>query len=180
MHFVSLISQGTFRPYLTHEGPAITYRRCDVLYRMLTKCFGWTFRLCTSYIRIYKLSVVVQARKQERSKTYPEQVKYILSSSVYGGEYEIIFFCKFSGQNGWVHDGAVYASGESFLDSEGCNTCTCSNGAVICTLKYCVHTGFDSGIVEVLYHYISLYITLKCKLHVVACKYSFSCFRIKE
>ncbi len=35
--------------------------------------------------------------------------------------------------NGWA-----YADGESFLSIDGCNTCSCSDGEVLCTEMACV------------------------------------------
>ena len=35
--------------------------------------------------------------------------------------------------NGWA-----YADGESFAAEDGCNTCVCSNGEVVCTEMACV------------------------------------------
>lgn len=35
------------------------------------------------------------------------------------------------------YNGATYKNGESFLDSDGCNACSCMNGEVACTLMYC-------------------------------------------
>ncbi len=34
--------------------------------------------------------------------------------------------------NGWS-----YADGEQFKSSDGCNSCACSNGQVVCTLMAC-------------------------------------------
>jgi len=36
-----------------------------------------------------------------------------------------------------VYNGTTYANGEGFLDTDGCNTCSCSGGVVACTLMYC-------------------------------------------
>ena len=33
---------------------------------------------------------------------------------------------------------AVHATGDKFPSSDGCNTCFCNNGAVACTLKFCL------------------------------------------
>lgn len=53
-----------------------------------------------------------------------------------------------SAQDGCEYNGMMYKTGESFMDSDGCNTCFCSNGAIACTLKFCLPT---SGIGKKLY-----------------------------
>lgn len=35
------------------------------------------------------------------------------------------------------YDGVTYQSGDTFPSSDGCNTCACSDGRVICTLRAC-------------------------------------------
>jgi fructose-specific phosphotransferase system component IIB len=35
------------------------------------------------------------------------------------------------------YDGKVYEEGDSFKDSDGCNSCGCNNGEVVCTLMAC-------------------------------------------
>ncbi|XP_052812213.1 U-reduvitoxin-Pr11a-like [Mya arenaria] len=34
--------------------------------------------------------------------------------------------------------GTLHKTGESFPSTDGCNNCFCSNGAVACTLKFCL------------------------------------------
>jgi|GEM_PF-3176196 len=41
------------------------------------------------------------------------------------------------------YNGAEYKEGESFPDSDGCNTCTCSNGRIICTERPCIQCDQD-------------------------------------
>ena len=41
-------------------------------------------------------------------------------------------------------DGTEIADGESVPADDGCNTCTCDNGELACTLMGCVDSG-DSG-----------------------------------
>ena len=36
------------------------------------------------------------------------------------------------------YNNAVHATGDKFPSSDGCNTCFCNNGAVACTLKFCL------------------------------------------
>ena len=36
-----------------------------------------------------------------------------------------------------VYEGNTYKPGESFPSGDGCNTCTCNNGEVACTLIAC-------------------------------------------
>jgi hypothetical protein len=46
-------------------------------------------------------------------------------------------------------DGRVYEHGESFLAEDGCNICTCDDGAGGCTQRACsnpsCHLPFDAG-----------------------------------
>lgn len=35
------------------------------------------------------------------------------------------------------YEGKVYASGEGFSDKDGCNSCSCENGQVACTVMIC-------------------------------------------
>ncbi len=42
--------------------------------------------------------------------------------------------------NGWA-----YADGESFPSSDGCNTCSCSNGDVVCTEMACINSPANSS-----------------------------------
>lgn len=37
-----------------------------------------------------------------------------------------------------VYNGKTYKSGDSFLDQDGCNRCSCQDGLVACTLKACL------------------------------------------
>lgn len=47
--------------------------------------------------------------------------------------------------NGWA-----YSDGESFQSSDGCNTCSCSNGQVACTEMACdTTTDSSSGVCSV-------------------------------
>lgn len=46
--------------------------------------------------------------------------------------------------NGWA-----YTDGESFSASDGCNTCTCSNGDIVCTEMACVDTPTTCDVGEV-------------------------------
>ena len=39
-----------------------------------------------------------------------------------------------------TYDGGSYVSGSSFLSSDGCNTCSCTNGSVACTVMACLPT----------------------------------------
>merc|ERR1712226_174783 len=41
-------------------------------------------------------------------------------------------------QNDCDYNGMTYHTGDRFMDSEGCNNCFCSNGAVACTMKFCL------------------------------------------
>jgi hypothetical protein len=38
------------------------------------------------------------------------------------------------------YNGVTYAHGSSFRSSDGCNTCNCSDGAIVCTEMYCLTT----------------------------------------
>ena len=42
--------------------------------------------------------------------------------------------------NGWA-----YANGETFPDSDDCNTCICSNGEVVCTEMACIEETSTCG-----------------------------------
>lgn len=37
-----------------------------------------------------------------------------------------------------LYNGKTYQDGESFLSEDGCNTCSCSNGQVLCTERACI------------------------------------------
>ena len=39
---------------------------------------------------------------------------------------------------GCVYQGEMFADGESFPDADGCNTCTCNAGKVLCTVMGCI------------------------------------------
>lgn len=45
-----------------------------------------------------------------------------------------------------TYDGKSYASGSHFPSSDGCNSCSCDNGSVMCTLLACFDGGPDGGI----------------------------------
>ncbi|XP_045169491.1 U-reduvitoxin-Pr11a-like [Mercenaria mercenaria] len=36
------------------------------------------------------------------------------------------------------YDGTIHKSGDRFPSSDGCNNCFCTNGAVACTLRFCL------------------------------------------
>ena len=38
-----------------------------------------------------------------------------------------------------VYNGKTYQNGQGFPSTDGCNTCSCSNGQIACTLMYCVN-----------------------------------------
>ena len=40
-----------------------------------------------------------------------------------------------------IYDGQTYAEGSSFPATDGCNTCSCANGMVMCTEMACDPTG---------------------------------------
>jgi len=42
---------------------------------------------------------------------------------------EVVDYC--------LYDGVQYANDEGFPSSDGCNTCSCTNGEVVCTLMAC-------------------------------------------
>jgi Pacifastin inhibitor (LCMII) len=44
-----------------------------------------------------------------------------------------------------AYGGRSYASGTSFPSSDGCNTCSCQDGAVACTLRACADGGQDAA-----------------------------------
>jgi len=37
------------------------------------------------------------------------------------------------------YNGKVYQSGEGFKDEDGCNTCSCEDGQVSCTMMFCAN-----------------------------------------
>jgi len=42
---------------------------------------------------------------------------------------EVVEYC--------TYEGVQYSNGESFPSNDGCNTCSCTNGEVVCTLMAC-------------------------------------------
>jgi hypothetical protein len=42
--------------------------------------------------------------------------------------------------------GKTYEHGESWTRADGCNTCTCDNGAISCTLIVCIDEYTDASV----------------------------------